>query len=84
MATKQKKQRLTRYEADVLRSARDNHMWINAFACIRPSDDLKKSIGEYVLAKLADGESTIQADYDNFKVLRDLKQPEVIIRFNKS
>lgn len=75
---------LTRYQRDVLQSAEDNHMWINAFACINPSDDLKRQIGEWVLSKLASRDSTILCDYDDNEILSALKQRELILRFNKS
>ena len=77
-------ERLSRYEEDVLRSARENHMWVNAFATIRPSDELKRTIGAWVLEKLSDPGSTIQADYDDSEILRELNQPEVVLRFNRS
>jgi len=76
--------RLTRYETDALRSAAQNHMWLNAFACIRPSDELKRQIGDYVLSKLADREALIQSDDQGSKLLKALNQKEVVIRFNKS
>jgi hypothetical protein len=31
-----------------------NHMWLNAFSCIRPTDELKIAIGEWVLDMLND------------------------------
>lgn len=75
---------LTRYQRDVLRSADENHMWISAFACINPTDDLKQKIGEWVLDKLASRDSTILCDYDNSEILSKLRQRELILRFNKS
>lgn len=76
-------QRLTRYERDVLRSAAKNHMWISAFATIRPSDELKQQIGEWVLSRIRDPEYTIQADFDDGP-LANFDMPEVILRFNSS
>ncbi len=40
---------------DILRSLDENHMWINAFSCLNPSDDMKRQIGEWVLDKLSSG-----------------------------
>ena len=74
---------LSRYERDVMRSVKANHMWLNAFACIRPSDELKMQIGEWVLAQLASKETTILSDWDD-SALADLKMREAVLRFNKS
>lgn len=67
-----------------MKSAEKNHMWLNAFSCIHPTDEMKIQIGEWVLSRLKDPESCIQANHDDSDALRDLKQPEVILRFNKS
>ena len=75
---------LTRYQRDVLKSAQQNHMWINAFSCVRPTDELKMQIGAWVLSQLADPEACIQADFDDCPSLKDLRMPELILRFNKS
>lgn len=73
-----------RYRRDVLRCAEGNHMWINAFACIRPSDELKRQIGAWVLEKLAQTESTILSDDGGSDVIASLGQRELVCRFNKS
>jgi hypothetical protein len=39
-------------DAEIATRVQDNHMWINAFAAINPTDDLKRDIGEWVLTKL--------------------------------
>ena len=76
--------RLTRYEADVLKAAKANHIWVNAFATIRPSDELALQIGRIVLRMLRDEDACIQADYDEFETLKDLRKPELIVRVNRS
>lgn len=77
-----REKRNERYDADVLRSAEQNHMWINAFSTIRPTDDLKRQIGEYVLGLLGEPESTILSSYcDGTELLR---QRCLVVRFNKS
>lgn len=75
---------LTRYQRDVLKSARANHMWLNAVSCINPTDKLKVEIGEWVLTMLSRRDCLIQADYDDCEILRDMEQPELILRFNRS
>jgi hypothetical protein len=37
---------------ELVRIARDNHVWLNAFSCIRPSPEFLQSIGQIVLDKL--------------------------------
>ena len=58
-------------------------MWISAFSCIRPTDKLKREIGEWVLSQLASKEATILSDSDG-TLMEDLKQRCLIARFNKS
>lgn len=36
-----------------LEQARDNHMWVNAFSTIRPTNELKMQIGGWVLELLS-------------------------------
>lgn len=37
---------------DLVQRARNNHMWINAFAVINPSDEILISIGRHVVNRL--------------------------------
>ena len=32
--------------------AKDNHIWLNAFSCINPTDKFKQEVGEMILNKL--------------------------------
>ena len=41
-----------KYQKMVYEKAKKNHIWINAFDCIHPSDELKKHVGEVVLHML--------------------------------
>ena len=41
-------------KAAVLKAAVDNHTWINAFALVRPSDELLRDIGKLMVARLRD------------------------------
>ena len=74
---------------DILRSLDENHMWINAFSCLNPSDDMKRQIGEWVLDKLASKEKTLPAmdldaaDSDPIDTMQILTG-HVYLRFNKS
>ncbi|NLF72375.1 MAG: hypothetical protein GX575_25345 [Candidatus Anammoximicrobium sp.] len=82
--TKETRTRLTRYEADVMRSVKTNHIWLNAFACIRPSDEFVLMVGRYVLGLLNEPENLILSDCDESEVLRALKMKELVVRINKS
>lgn len=60
---------------DVLvETLKDNHMWINAFSALNPTDDLKIAIGEWVLSEL---NSTKLGD--SFGI-----SPCAVLRVNKS
>lgn len=36
----------------VAKKAKDNHIWLNAFSCIRPTDEFKIDLANTILAKL--------------------------------
>ena len=78
---------MTKYEKDVLRSAQQNHIWLNAFQCINPSKEFCAEVGKMVLNLLDDRDNLIYPDQDsdneNLKRLGQLT-PEVVIRVNKS
>lgn len=78
------------YERDVLRSAKENHMWINGFAAIRPSKELCETLGREILQKLDQQETTIVSDLNREGCLlhdmdKSLPAARVLVmRFNKS
>lgn len=74
---------LTRYQKDVLQSASENHIWINAMMCIRPSDEMKRDIGKQILQMLSNKENLILSDFDG-TTFEKLEQKELIVRINKS
>lgn len=81
---------------DVMEQLSSNHMWVNAFACINPNDELAKQIGYWVLEKLNDRTCAIPAPIkredveqlspEGRKALMGLNKltPQVYLRFNKS
>lgn len=76
------------YNAQVFTKTKENHLWISAFRCIRPTDELKISIGEWVLDLLKDQESLLPAEYitsDN-QTMRELAglTPILYLSVNKS
>jgi len=52
MKTKPTKEPTT--ESDVIKAVSDNHIWINAFSLINPSDETALSVGRSVIAMLQD------------------------------
>ena len=60
-----------------------NTMWLNAFACIRPTDELKMQIGDQVLRWLAEKENLIPARADHESSLATLT-PVLYCSINKS
>lgn len=38
--------------ADIVQMVQDNHIWLNAFNCINPTDEFLMSIGKQVIAML--------------------------------
>ncbi len=78
------------YERDVLKSAEQNHMWINGFAAIRPSKELCETLGREILRKLDQQETTIVSNLTREGcLLHDMDNSlpaarELVMRFNKS
>lgn len=72
----------------VFDQADSNHLWLNAFECIRPTDELKMKIGEWVLRKLNNKENLIPSDAitSDSEVSRELAEltPMLYLRINKS
>lgn len=79
---------------DVMEQLDSNHMWVNAFACINPTDELAMQIGHWVLEKL--NGDTIPKPLTK-EELEDLSPearkayvglnrltPQLYLRFNKS
>ena len=58
---------------DIVQDADDHHIWINAMHCIRPTDDIKKEIGEMVIRNL-----------NRSKIRTDLGSTVVFLKITKS
>lgn len=39
-------------DEQIAKYAKDNHIWLNAFSCINPSDKFKIEIADMILSKL--------------------------------
>lgn len=71
-----------RWRADVLKAADENHIWLNAFGCINPTDDFLKDVGRSVLRMLDSAETT---HVSRTGYLLELpSQRELVVRINKS
>lgn len=46
----------------VAKMAKSNHIWLNAFNCINPTDEYLKEIGKLVLFKLTTEECLLKTD----------------------
>lgn len=82
MATDQETDtKLTDYEKDVLRAAQENHIWLNAFSCIRPTPEFLQKLGANVLHMLKNDDLTILAGDE---LSRSIGYRDLIVRINKS
>lgn len=71
----QQRKAITDYtDAELVRMARDNHIWLNAFRCVRPTDGFLIEIGREVLQLLDNTEMG-----DGFGI-----SPMTILTVNKS
>ena len=68
-----------RYRRAVLKSAEDNHIWLNAFACVTPTMEFKAEVGALILEKLNDPDSLI-----DMEPIGTFTQKCLVLRINKS
>lgn len=72
----------------ILEKVQQNHIWINAFTLIRPSDEVAKSIGYAIINMLKDKDNLLPAYYgeDASEKLEELAKltPELYLRINAS
>ena len=61
-------------DSELVQMANDNHIWLNAFACINPTQGFLADVGRMILEKL---ESTDMADQWGIS-------PKIILTVNKS
>ena len=50
---------------DVIQKVQENHIWINAFDCIRPSDELCLRLGRTIISKLKNKDNLISGYIDD-------------------
>jgi hypothetical protein len=78
---------LSQYERDIIKSAQENHIWLSAFACVRPTDEFKIQLADQILGMLNDKEYMIYDNQDSTnETLKELGRltPELVVRINKS
>ncbi len=72
----------------VLLMCQENHMWLDAFACIKPTKEMAQQIGFSILNKLKDKENLLPSyhgDSDETEISEMQKLSKVMyIRINKS
>lgn len=71
-----------RYEQDVIKSAEQNHIWLNAFQCLNPSDEFKIKLADAILGMLDKPSRRIHSDFDDPELCK--LHEELIVRINKS
>jgi len=76
------------YNKQVVLKAKENHIWLNAISCIRPTPEFKMQIGENVLAMLNCKDRLVPASgiTDELDVMRELAEltPVLYLTINKS
>jgi hypothetical protein len=73
------------YEREVLQSAENNHLWLNAFACVRPTEAFCAEVGREILRMLADdGNTILSSTCRPGGILEGLNQRVLVLRVNKS
>ena len=51
----------TESDQNILKKVNDNHIWLNAFSCINPTDDFKKEVGAEVIYMLSQKDRLLKA-----------------------
>lgn len=62
---------------DVVKAARGNHIWVNAFSCVRPTEQFCADLGRTVLRML--DTNTIESEWQLVG-----NERELVLRVNKS
>jgi hypothetical protein len=78
---------MTDYEKKVVQSAEKNHIWLNAFACVNPTDEFCARLGRQILEMLGQKANLIYPFQDSeLEPMRCIGKltPEMVIRINKS
>lgn len=68
---------------EIAAMAETNHIWLNAFSCIRPTDELAQSIGYTILAWLDQPDNVMPARAAHDDELAKLT-PKLYLSVNKS
>lgn len=70
----------------ILQSVESNHFWMNAFSLIRPTDETKIAIGNWVIEQLKNPDATIPSFYGEGESAQALGNmtPQFYCRFNAS
>jgi hypothetical protein len=83
--TKLQEQSNREYAAEVQSSAAGNHIWLNAFNCISPTDEFKLQLADSILRMLNNDENTIRSEFARpGYIFEDLNKRVLVLRINKS
>lgn len=69
------------YTEDVLRAVGENHLWLNAFSCIRPTEKFAAEVGFQVIRMLKERDRLINV---RCPLLEGGREQELILRINQS
>lgn len=75
--------RMTPEQKRMLEMAETNHIWLNAFSCIRPTPEFLQAVGQQVLDMLNNKENLIPARGEVGSKLAELT-PCLYLHINKS
>ena len=54
-------EQITELDRRILKAVRENHIWLNAFACVRPTTEFKIELADAILAMLCDKDALLPA-----------------------
>jgi hypothetical protein len=74
------------YKTKVYDKVSENHIWLNAFACINPSSEFCEKLGRDIIQMLKEKDRLIHSYYGDSEVLKTLAEltPILYLRINKS
>lgn len=70
---------MTAWEAAALKAARENHIWLNAFCCVKPTPEFYALLGRTILDMLENPDMAIPSEHPLVGTEREL-----VLRIHKS
>lgn len=76
------------WQTELEEKLKQNHIWLNAFACVHPTDKFKMQLAEDILHRLNDKSYLMEDDTctSDSKPIREISKltPMLFLRINKS